>query len=146
MGDAHHFVKVFCWTLTHCCSSGAMVGKVHGGYGLVVGWKEVYAVGMWTRSLLGGVVLRCCCCLVGCGSRPQQMGRCGTRAARGRGGPPAVPVVTMPLARSPLRHRYPARVSAIGLPLSQARNPRERKISRFGHCNIVSIAAHMTAA
>lgn len=24
-GAAHHFVKVFCWTLTHCCSRGAMV-------------------------------------------------------------------------------------------------------------------------
>lgn len=24
--DGHHLVKVFCWTLTHCCSSGAMFG------------------------------------------------------------------------------------------------------------------------
>jgi hypothetical protein len=28
-GGAHHLVKVFCWTLTHCCSSGAMSGCVH---------------------------------------------------------------------------------------------------------------------
>lgn len=28
-GAAHHFVKVFCWTLTHCCSSGAMAVGVH---------------------------------------------------------------------------------------------------------------------
>ena len=28
--DAHHFVNVFCWTLTQCCSSGAMfAGCVH---------------------------------------------------------------------------------------------------------------------
>jgi len=23
-GGAYHLVNVFCWTLTHCCSSGAM--------------------------------------------------------------------------------------------------------------------------
>jgi hypothetical protein len=29
-GEAHHLVNVFCWTLTHCCSSGAMfAGCVH---------------------------------------------------------------------------------------------------------------------
>jgi hypothetical protein len=28
--DAHHLVNVFCWTLTHCCSSGAIFsGFVH---------------------------------------------------------------------------------------------------------------------
>lgn len=30
-GDAHHLVNVFCWTLTHCCSSGAMLEAVHRG-------------------------------------------------------------------------------------------------------------------
>jgi hypothetical protein len=29
---AYHLVNVFCWTLTHCCSSGAMI-RVHQGSG-----------------------------------------------------------------------------------------------------------------
>lgn len=31
-GATHHFVKVFCWTMTHCCSRGAMVDAPH--------WKQ----------------------------------------------------------------------------------------------------------
>lgn len=45
--ETDHFVKVFCWTMTHCCSRGAMVPSRH--------WKQ--AAGRVGAAFLGAEVL-----------------------------------------------------------------------------------------
>jgi hypothetical protein len=56
---AHHLVNVFCWTLTHCCSSGAMFA----GCGHQC-WPEVRGV----RVAIGGQGGVQCRVLVGAGA------------------------------------------------------------------------------